>query len=141
MPDTPWMVVRRTAVEDDPDGDVRIVAMADTEAGNNRYLMVQCPLTEPDAQDAELGMDSYCLLDEKGAVHYGGVRRAVLRGDTLQLTFDEEATAELELPGDTVTLLLRVPDEQVRRLGQGLHDVLSYGAARHRPEVLQLGQS
>lgn len=136
--ENPWMVVRRAVAEENPHGDVRTAAMADTEDGDNRYLIVQCLLSEPDAQNRRLGLDTYCLLNEEGAVHYGGVLSAVLRGRTLEFAFDDDAAAELELPGSTVALELRVPEEGIAELARGLARILTYGDPRQHPARLEL---
>lgn len=64
--------------------DAFTVGLAERPSGEGAHLILQCALTAPDEQDADGGMDTYCLMDEQGAVHYGGIQRAELTDATLR---------------------------------------------------------
>jgi hypothetical protein len=115
--------------------DAFVVGLSENEAGDGAYLMFQSGLRPPDAQDAALGLDSYCILDEDGAVQYGGVTRAVLADATLTLTLTEEAAEELGLAEDARTLALDVPAQDVPRLAEGLNRIFTYGDPDKQPEL------
>lgn len=104
-----------------------------------RQLIIQTALYEPDDQDQQLGLDSYCVMDENGATYYGGIEEALLTGTTLRLTFTEEATHELALPTPSLTLNLNVSADDVAALAAGLGRALSYGNPQQRPHRVQLG--
>jgi len=64
--------------------DAFTVGLAERPSGEGAHLILQCAFTAPDEQDADGGMDTYCLMDEQGAVHYGGIQRAELTDATLR---------------------------------------------------------
>jgi hypothetical protein len=78
-----------------PEGECHLVGFADREFDTRHYLLLQRAF-EHDAQDAELGMDTFhaewCGEETSG---YGGIARFVLRPDGAEVTFDAEATEEL----------------------------------------------
>ena len=69
--------------------DYEQLALGDTEG---RVLLIQRAF-EFDFQDQEHGMDTYCLVDELQATHYGGVTAWSLAADALTLTLDADAAA------------------------------------------------
>jgi hypothetical protein len=115
--------------------DAFTVGLAQNETGEGACLILQCALTAPTDQDAATGMDTYCLMDEQGAVHYGGVERAELTGSTLRFRFDQAAADELGVRGPRRELALSVPAQDTARLAEGLRRVLSYGGESHTPEL------
>lgn len=129
MPSPDFDTVSLVTVEENQDAFV--VGLSQDQAGDGAYLILQSGLTPPDEQDAATGLDSYCLLDETGVVHYGGVTRASLEGTTLTLALSQEAAAEL---GARV-LTLTVPGGDTGRLAAGLRRVFSYGNPDQRPEL------
>src|SRR5205823_2351225 len=86
----PTMQIDTIVVEENEPDECFTVGMAEGEEG--RQLIIQTALYEPDDQDRQLGLDSYCVIDENGATYYGGIEEALLTGTTLTLTFTEEAT-------------------------------------------------
>jgi Immunity protein 10 len=55
------------------DLNAQYLVLAEHADGSGRRLEVQRSL-RVDAQDHSLGMDTYCLVTEDQATHYGGVR-------------------------------------------------------------------
>lgn len=137
MPSPQFATVAFVAVEESIDAFT--VGLAENQAGDGACLILQCALTPPTDQDAATGLDSYCLMDEDGAVYYGGVLRAQLTGRTLRLEFTSAAAAELGVETEdsslTLTLMLAVPPDLVARLSAGLRRVLTYGNASQQPEL------
>jgi hypothetical protein len=82
------------AVGRDEDHDYDFAAFADRPDGSGRTLEIQRAL-EFDAQDVELGMDTYCLVLDASVVHYGGVVAWQLAGGRMVLSLDRAAEAEM----------------------------------------------
>jgi hypothetical protein len=129
MPSPDFDTVSLVTVEENQDAFV--VGLSQDQSGDGAYLILQSGLTPPDEQDAATGLDSYCLLDETGAVHYGGVTQASLEGNTLTLGLSEEAAAEL----GSRTLTLTVPAGDVDRLAAGLRRIFTYGNPDKQPQL------
>lgn len=80
-------------------------------------------------------MDTYCLLDEDGAVQYGGVTHATLVNATLTLTLTEDAAEELGIENDTNTIEISMPPADAPRLAEGLRRIFGYGDPAGRPRL------
>ncbi len=115
--------------------DAFTVGLAQHPSGEGAYLILQCALTPPDDQDAATGMDTYCLMDEQGAVHYGGIQRAELTGTTLRFRFDQDAADELGIEDPGRDLTLAIPADDATRLADGLRRVLTYGNPGRSPQL------
>lgn len=116
--------------------DAFTVGLAQNPSGEGAYLILQCALTPPDAQDTATGMDTYCLMDEQGAVGYGGIQRAELAGNTLRLRFDQDVAEELGIENPERELTLVTPPDDTGRLADGLRRVLAYGNPDQTPELI-----
>lgn len=82
--------------------------------------------------------DSYCVVNERHNVSFGGVESVVLNGHILKITFSDRAMSELNLPERTVALLLNVEDAEMDNIRSGLAYVFSYGPSDLLPEVVGL---
>ncbi|MBS2964157.1 hypothetical protein KGA66_13950 [Actinocrinis puniceicyclus] len=133
MPSPDFASVALVTVEENVDAFT--VGLAADPSGAGAFLILQCALTTPTDQDAATGMDTYCLMDEQGAVHYGGVERAELTAGTLRLRFDADAAQELGVTDPQRRLSLSVPAADTERLAAGLRRVLTYGAPDRQPEL------
>jgi hypothetical protein len=118
--------------------DAFTVGLAERPSGEGAYLILQCALTAPDEQDAATGMDTYCLMDEQGAVYYGGIQRAELTDTALRLRFDHDAAEELDVQDPERELTLTIPADDTTRLADGLRRVLTYGNPGRRPELVAI---
>jgi hypothetical protein len=138
MPSPDFDTVALVTVEETRDAFT--VGLAENPGGEGAYLILQCALTPPDDQDAATGMDTYCLMDEQGAVHYGGIHRAELTDAALRFGFDQDAAEELAIqtPDRTLALSLAVSPDDTARLAEGLRRVLTYGNPDRRPELAGL---
>jgi immunity protein 10 of polymorphic toxin system len=134
MPSPDFDTVALVTVEETIDAFT--VGLAQHPSGEGAYLILQCALTQPDEQDAATGMDTYCLMDEAGAVHYGGVQRAELTDATLRLRFDQDAAEELGIQNPERDLTLAIPPEDTTRLAGALRRVLTYGNPDRSPELI-----
>ena len=112
--------------------------MAEDEAGEGSYLIIQCAVAPPTAQDTATGLDSYCVMDEQGAVQYGGIRRVDLTGQTLNFQFTDQAAEELDLTRPELELHLDVPEIEIRTLTDGLQRILTFGNPNQHPETTGL---
>ncbi|WP_328996283.1 Imm10 family immunity protein [Kribbella sp. NBC_01245] len=77
---------------------------------------------EFDAQDAALGLATYCLSNTLGATHYGGVETWNLTPGSLTLSLSGEAAKALNLPR---TLQLHADAEELDQLGHHIRRILS----------------
>ena len=82
------------------------IVFAENHDGSGRCLEIQRPL-RPDEQDAALGHDTYCLVRDAGATHYGGVTAWSLEDGSLTLDLDAPAAATLGVP----RFRIAVPDD------------------------------
>ncbi|MGY5129089.1 hypothetical protein [Streptomyces nigrescens] len=62
------MQIDTIVVEENEPDECFTVGMAEGEEG--RQLIIQTALYEPDDQGQQLGLDTYCVMDESGATHY-----------------------------------------------------------------------
>jgi hypothetical protein len=93
-----------------------LIVLADQADSPRHYLELQRSL-EHDEQDAALGMDTYCVVTDTGATHYGGIVSCVLTDDSLVLAFSEEAENALGLKGYRIILALSASDRALLRSG------------------------
>jgi len=134
MPSPDFTTAAMVTVEENRDAFT--VGLAEDEAGAGAYLILQCALTPPTDQDTATGMNTYCLMDDQGVVHYGGVRRAEIAEATVRFRFDEEAADELGVQTPDGELALSVPADVTERLAAGLHRILTYGDPEQQPELV-----
>jgi Immunity protein 10 len=78
------------AFERDDRLNARYLVLAEHADGSGRRVEVQRAL-EFDDQDLALGMDTYCVVTEEQATHYGGVLHWRIEGSTLHVDLTEEA--------------------------------------------------
>jgi hypothetical protein len=135
MPASSWRTVATVTAEDNDLDRVRTVGLAEDAQGAGGYLIFQASLDEPTEQDSAMGMDTYCVMDDEGGVHYGGVRHVELRDRELTIRFDQDAAAELSVQGTELRLALAVPDDAIDRLRTELPRVLTYGNTAQRPTL------
>ncbi|NUQ76263.1 MAG: hypothetical protein HUU21_22210 [Polyangiaceae bacterium] len=98
-----------------------IVCLAEEEDGSGRRLEIQQALSF-DEQDRRNGMDTYCLSNESGASHYGGVQSWALTNGVLRVDLDVSASNSLGVAGYEV--VLRVPPPEIQKVMEGLHRIL-----------------
>ncbi len=96
-----------------PDVNAFCVLLAEKEDGSGARLEIQRGLAFDD-QDRELGQDTYCLGDENGASHYGGVISWELSSGLLRLDLDEAATQEMDVDGGYLVEVKRADEAQLR---------------------------
>ncbi len=126
--------VRRIAIEELRDLDTYVVGIAENEDGSGESLLFQTAITAAEEQDRALGMDTYCVSTAWGATVYGGVMACALRDDLLTLKFDPPAAETLGISQEC-RFRLRVDQDRIEQLKQGLRTVLSTG---HPPIHVQL---
>ncbi len=127
--------VREIGVEDPSEDDVLIVGLAEHRGGaDGRHLIFELALWS-DEQDRDLGMDTYCLITETGATHYGGVTSCVLEGNMLNIALDADAATSLGIQAECELRLL-VASQDIALLAEGLRKVLTGGSTG--PDLLVL---
>ncbi|MEU9737519.1 Imm10 family immunity protein [Streptomyces sp. NPDC048002] len=122
-----------TAEENLPDSCF-IVGLAEDQSGESGHLIFQAALTPPDEQSRQLELDSYCILNETGGVHYGGLTRVSISSREIRFRFTPEAVGELELPAAEIELDID-PEVDFERLRVALCKVLTYGNPAKVPEI------
>lgn len=80
----------------DCDGTL-VLVLEEGEAPGHR-LEIQRAL-EFDQQDINLGMDTYCLVTESGATHYGGIQDWVVNVNQVDIELDLVACQQLGTSG------------------------------------------
>lgn len=105
-----WMLKVRTsfdasavAFERDDNLGAEWLVLAEHPDGTGRRLEVQRPL-QVDEQDLALGHDTYCLVTEEQATHYGGVLDWQIEESTLHLDLTEEASRAIGASRFRITL-------------------------------------
>jgi immunity protein 10 of polymorphic toxin system len=78
----------------DDDLRVEMLVLAERADGSGQRLELQRSL-HPDEQDRALRLDTYCIVRDGHATHYGGVARWGLSDATLVVTLDRAAEAAL----------------------------------------------
>jgi hypothetical protein len=107
----------------------------DDAAANGYYFDLQRFLSEqPDEQNVRNGTDTYCVMNESGGVHYGGLKGVSLLPGLLTLSFDEEAVKVLGLPSNVIPLGI-ASTVDLAELRAGLHRVLTYGNPQKFPRL------
>jgi hypothetical protein len=134
MPFSEFEAVTVVTVEENQ--DAVIVGLAEQDSGDGACLIFQCSPTPPGTSDIATGLDTYCLLDQDGAVHYGGVTRAVLEPGRLTLTLTDEAARELGVDDGINTVKLSIPPRETGRLAKGLRRILTYGNPSQVPQLI-----
>jgi len=118
-------------LEDDSDLNTRSAGLAEHDDGTGKLIIFQSQLSGYSAQDARLGQDSYCVVNEDGATVYGGVLSCLSDGSTLKIAFSAQAAEVLECDSNLVCEL-PVVDES---FFEGLLSVLRSGNPGTWPEV------
>jgi hypothetical protein len=88
----------------DADLNTEYLVLAEHHDGSGRSLEVQRP-PQSDIQHETVGQDTYCIVVDGGATHYGGVLDWRIDGSTLRLGVDEEAALALGAHEFCVVLL------------------------------------
>jgi Immunity protein 10 len=134
MPISAFDAVTIVTVEENQDAVV--VGLAEHDGGDGACLIFQCSPTPPSTSDIATGLDTYCLLAQDGAIHYGGVTHAVLEPGRLTLKLTDEAARELGVEDATNTVTLSIPPRETGRLADGLRRILTYGHPTQMPELI-----
>jgi hypothetical protein len=118
------------------DSDVYMIAVREADAPDSWSLLFMEPYDAEDAQEIQLGMDTYCLVaGPEQATCYGGVLECELGGGRLRLMLTAEAAGTLGMPADT-SFTLELTPQQVDLLGRGLARVLTSGRPGEVPQRL-----
>ena len=120
------------------DGDCLVAGVAERGDGTGRELIFQASIEEPDEQDVDLGMDTYCLVTEQQGTSYGCVQELTIDGDRLRLLLREGAWEDLGLPDSAIEVRLAVDTHAIDQLRESLRQIMSYGRESARPSVLRL---
>jgi Immunity protein 10 len=82
----------------DPELEAEALVLAEREDGSGHRVELQAPLVVTD-QDRRLGQDTYCLVDETGATHNGGLDAWSLDDGVLELRLSDDAAQALGIEG------------------------------------------
>lgn len=138
MPTSTWRTVTTVTAGENADDQVFTLGLAESADGSGGHLIVQISLRPPTAQDAATGMDTYCVMDDEGGVHYGGISHVELSDSRLILRFTEDAAEELSVEDGELALDLDLDAEAIGRLRDGLRRTLTYGNPDQQPTLVGL---
>lgn len=82
----------------DEELNTEYLVLAENEDGSGQRVEIQRALTISD-DDRRLGMDTYCIVNERGVTHYGGVEGWSLDGGYLAIRLDQETARILDVDG------------------------------------------
>lgn len=99
-----------------------VVIVAENEDGSGRRLEISASV-EATSQDRVLGQDTYCLVDDSGVTHYGGVTDWALEGEVLRLTLGADGADLFGRAGWVIRLAVCAADRT--KLGEALRRLLS----------------
>jgi len=94
-----WFTARMLVAEEARDLNSFIVFLYENADGTGEHIEFQRSLVF-DEQDAEHGMDTYCIATGEGASHYGGLVWWSVCDKTLILQIDPRAAAVLGVDQD-----------------------------------------
>jgi hypothetical protein len=134
---SPYWEIATLVVGEEVPGVTFSVFIGDGEdaAENGYYFDLQRFLSEqPDEQNVRNGTDTYCVMNESGGVHYGGLKGVSLLPGLLTLSFDDEAVKVLGLPSNVIPLEI-ASTVDLDEFRAGLHRVLTYGNPQKFPRL------
>lgn len=103
---------------------IEVVVLAEHLDGSGQRIELQRALSFDD-QDGALGQDTYCLVTDSGATHYGGIDRWAVEESELRLYLSAEAATALKL--DTELSIHLPADADHNTLVEGLSAVAGDG--------------
>jgi hypothetical protein len=89
---------RAVAFRRDEEIGAEYLVLAELEDGSGQRLELQRPSITTN-EDRRLGTDTYCLVNEAGVTHYGGVEGWSVETSTLEVRLDEEAAKAFDVDG------------------------------------------
>ncbi|WP_426513267.1 Imm10 family immunity protein [Dactylosporangium sp. McL0621] len=107
-----------------------VAAVGERDDGTGRALIFQAGDEPPDAQDIQLGMDTYCLVTEPHGTAYGCVRELSIDGDRMRVVVGEDALADLHLEDAEIVVELAADTQTLATFREYLARILTYGATR-----------
>lgn len=131
-----WEITKLTIGEEVPGVTFSVFIGDGVDAVENGYYfdLQRFVDDQPDEQNVRNCTDSYCVVNESGGVHYGGLKGVSLLSDLLTLSFNEEAVEVLGLPSSIVPLAI-APSVDLDGLRAGLQRVLTYGNPQKFPRL------
>lgn len=102
---------RACVIEEDQEINTFLIVLADDPDDPELWIEIQQAL-EYDDQDAELGMDSYCIVDDSGASYYGGITACSVDQALLSFSLSEEAATALGFQAVAIELAFAVPSKE-----------------------------
>lgn len=136
MPASTFNSVSHVSISETADSITLV--LAEDVSGSGSYLIIQRMQTAPIEEDIATKTDTYCLMDERGGVYYGGVTCVELAGTTLTFTLTEQAAEELNVRNEEGKIALHIPARDTERIGAMLRQVLLYGNSAVRPVLVGL---
>jgi hypothetical protein len=124
------------AIEEDEDLNSFMIVLADDPENPEEWIELQQAL-EYDEQDQELGMDSYCIVDESGASYYGGISECKLDQKVLGFALNEEAGATLGFDSLVIELAFAEPSKEA--LCEALQTIFERSSSTPQTIVFSLG--
>ena len=133
--DSNGFTAQKTAAEEWQDLDTFIVALGENIDGSGQYFSIQAKMSDYDAQEVALGLDTYSLSNERGASIHGGVLEYRLTSDELVVEFDER-TADTLGVARRYQIRLAIDDAAKESLRSGLQRVFRTARLDTRPKSI-----
>ncbi|GGW09159.1 hypothetical protein GCM10010264_38130 [Streptomyces globisporus] len=133
-PSVPYWTIRHLESGESVPGQTFTVFISEGDREDARYFDLQRMIEEPDQQEIDLELDSYCIVSESDGVDYGGLEEVTLLPGWLILQFRSESAKELELPSQAITLGI-APGVDIGELRTGVKKVLTYGNPSKVPVI------
>lgn len=107
----------------EPDGDVFLFIASEQPDGDGRRIELQLA-PEFDEQDAEVGMDTYCICLHGGETNYGGVASWSFSQMLLELRLSKDAAAVLGVESAAISIDLSMFHSKRKMIEAGLKRIL-----------------
>jgi hypothetical protein len=128
-------VTRTVRDVQEDDGDVYVLGLRESTLPGAWSLLFMPAEDEPDEQDVDLDMDTYCTVSDPGqATHYGGILECEFAEESLRLRLGKEAASTLGL-AEREIWEFQVSAEQMQMARAGLRRVLTSGRSDERPTL------
>lgn len=135
MPSEEVISISKVSVTETTD-TLTVGLLKDTQAERD-YIIFQCLKKQPSPDDKATQTDTYCVMNDRGGVYYGGITRVELSEQMLSVTLTAEAARELEiLPASRVRM--HIPQRDLEDLCKGLRHVLGYGNRSQWPTFVNI---
>jgi hypothetical protein len=131
------MVARSAGFGGEEEFGCLMAGISEFADGSGYALFFEADPREPDQQDIECGMDTYCIVTgDQSGVRYGGLQHAELVGNELRLIFKAGIGCEFGV-ADEFKARLEVSESALQEFKEGFRQVVwaPWGRASEKPTL------